>query len=116
VSDTKLDFTGRALDQWAYSHGVKLHFIEPGKLAKNAYLESFNGKLPVKRLNANYFLNLADARRKVEAWRVEYNTERPPRASAIAVPRSSSQRSKKSKAPITLSAPPSNRVEDGPES
>jgi hypothetical protein len=28
-------------------------------------------------LNANYFLSLADAREKIEAWRIEYNTERP---------------------------------------
>jgi hypothetical protein len=28
-------------------------------------------------LNANYFLSLDAARRKIEAWRVEYNAARP---------------------------------------
>jgi hypothetical protein len=45
VSDNGPEFTGRALDEWAYRHGVKLHFIEPGKPTQNAYIESFNGKL-----------------------------------------------------------------------
>jgi len=28
-------------------------------------------------LNENWFLNLEDAREKVEEWREDYNTERP---------------------------------------
>jgi putative transposase len=28
-------------------------------------------------LNANWFANLAEAKEKIEAWRKEYNTERP---------------------------------------
>jgi putative transposase len=35
------EFTSRALDSWAYQRGVKLHFIAPGKLERNAYVESF---------------------------------------------------------------------------
>ena len=77
VSDNGPEFTGRALDEWAYRHGVKSHFIAPGKPTQNAYIESFNGKLRDERLNANYFLSLDDARRKIAAWRVEYNAERP---------------------------------------
>ena len=77
VSDNGPEFTGRALDEWAYRHGVKLHFIDPGKPTQNAYIESFNGKFRDECLNANYFLDLADARAKIEAWRCEYNRERP---------------------------------------
>jgi putative transposase len=32
---------GRALDRWAYAHGVKLQFIAPGKPIQNAYIERF---------------------------------------------------------------------------
>jgi putative transposase len=91
VSDNGPEFTGRALDEWAYRHGVKLHFIEPGKPTQNAYIESFNGKLRDECLNANYFLSLDDARRKIEASTTPNGRIR---ASAIAVPRSSSRRSR----------------------
>jgi putative transposase len=29
----------RTLDQWAYEHGVRLQFIEPGKPIQNAHIE-----------------------------------------------------------------------------
>lgn len=42
--DNGPEFTGRALDEWAYSNGVQLQFIEPGKPMQNGYVESFIGK------------------------------------------------------------------------
>jgi putative transposase len=39
------ELRGRVLDQWAYDHGVRLQFIEPGKPIQNAYIESFNARL-----------------------------------------------------------------------
>lgn len=75
--DNGPEFTGQALDAWAYQHGVTLDFIEPGRPMQNGYLESFNGKFRDECLNAHWFRSLADARRLVEDWRVSYNTERP---------------------------------------
>jgi len=43
----------------------------------NAFVESFNGRLRDECLNANWFLSLADARTKIEAWRRDYNESRP---------------------------------------
>jgi putative transposase len=43
VSDNGPEFISKAMDAWAYSAGVKLHFIRPGKPIENAYVESFNG-------------------------------------------------------------------------
>ena len=43
----------------------------------NAYIESFNGRLREECLNANWFVSLADARRKIEPGRRDYNEERP---------------------------------------
>lgn len=77
VCDNGPEFTGRALDQWAYQHGVQLHFIQPGRPVQNAFVESFNGRLRDECLNQHWFLDLADARRTLEAWRVDYNTRRP---------------------------------------
>lgn len=75
--DHGTEFTSRALDEWAYRRGVALDFIRPGKPVDNGYIESFNGKLRDECLNAHQFLSIADARSKIEAWRVDYNLHRP---------------------------------------
>jgi len=77
VIDNGSEFTGRALDAWANKHGVKLHFIDPGKPVQNAYIESFNGKFRDECLDLHWFTDLADAKEKIESWRVEYNQVRP---------------------------------------
>lgn len=71
------EFTSKALDAWAYAHGVKLDFIRPGKPVENAVMESFNGWFRDECLNANVFISLHDARQKIEAWRIDYNEHRP---------------------------------------
>lgn len=77
VLDNGPELTSRALDQWAYEHGVRLHFIDPGKPQQNGFIESFNGKLRDECLNEHWFLSLADARRIIEDWRIDYNRNRP---------------------------------------
>ena len=76
-SDNGSEFSSRHLDQWAYEHGVRLQFIEPGKPIQNAFIESYNGRFREECLNEHVFVSLADARRKVEQWRIAYNQERP---------------------------------------
>lgn len=75
--DNGPEFTGQALDQWAYAHGVELDFIAPGKPMQNGYLESFNGKMRDECLNLHWFRSLPEARWIIGAWKEEYNTERP---------------------------------------
>ena len=77
VMDNGPEFTGHALDRWAYQHGVKLHFIQPGKPVQNAYVESFNGKFRDECLNDHWFTSLADAKQQIESWREDYNRVRP---------------------------------------
>ena len=77
TSDNGAEFTGRAMDTWAHQAGVKLNFIRPGKPVENGYIESFNGRLRDECLNVEVFLDLADARRKLDAWRNDYNQRRP---------------------------------------
>lgn len=71
------EFEGQALDAWAYAAGVRLAFIRPGKPVENAYIESFNGRFRDECLNEHWFVTMAQARRVIENWRIEYNTERP---------------------------------------
>ena len=66
--------------QWAHEKGVTLRLIEPGKPNQNAYIESFNGRLRDECLNEHWFPNLMQARALIEAWRREYNEERPKNA------------------------------------
>ncbi len=77
VLDNGPELTGKALDQWAYEQGVRLHFIDPGKPQQNGFIESFNGKFRDECLNEHWFLSLADARRTIEDWRIDYNQNRP---------------------------------------
>jgi len=77
VVDNGTEFTSKAVDHWAWSRGVDLHFIRPGRPVENCYIESFNGRLRDECLNQSWFETLDDARRIVEAWRKEYNGERP---------------------------------------
>jgi transposase InsO family protein len=76
-SDNGPEFTGRAMLTWAHRHGIGLRLIEPGKPNQNAYVESFNGRLRDECLNEHWFTSLAHARVVIEAWRREYNEERP---------------------------------------
>ena len=75
--DNGPEFVSKALDRWAYENGVTLDFSRPGKPTDNAFIESFNGRLREECLNAHWFLSLADARAKIEAWRRDYNESRP---------------------------------------
>jgi putative transposase len=94
VIDNGSEFTGRALDAWANQHGVKLHFIDPGKPVQNAYVESFNGKFRDECLDLHWFTDLADAKEKIESWRVEYNRVRPHSSLGGATPEAFAERFK----------------------
>lgn len=75
--DNGPEFAGAALDEWAHAHGVMLDFIDPGKPVQNAFIESFNGTFRDECLNENWFVSLYDAQRTIEAWRIDYECERP---------------------------------------
>ena len=42
--DNGPEFISHVMNQWAYEHGVALHFIRPGNLTDNGRIECFNGK------------------------------------------------------------------------
>jgi putative transposase len=77
TTDNGTEFTSRAVDEWAHRNGVKLDFIRPGKPIENAYIESFNGRLRQECLNQCWFSSLEDAKIQIEAWRTDYNGNRP---------------------------------------
>jgi putative transposase len=77
--DNGPEFISKALDAWAYHNAVQLEFSRPGKPTDNAFAESFNGRFRDECLNQHWFASLEEARQTIEAWRIEYNTERPHR-------------------------------------
>ena len=76
-TDNGKEFCSRAMMNWAHQRGVLLRQIQPGKPNQNAYIESFNGRLRDECLNEHWFVSLGHAKTIIEAWRQEYNNERP---------------------------------------
>lgn len=79
-TDNGPEFCGRAMLTWAHERGVTLRLIEPGKPNQNAYIESFNGRFRDECLNEHWFTSVPHASVVIEAWRREYNDERPKKA------------------------------------
>lgn len=75
--DNGPEFQSKALDAWAYKHGIQLEFTRPGKPTDNAYIESFNGKFRDECLNESYFMSIDEAKEIIESWRIDYNEHRP---------------------------------------
>jgi putative transposase len=86
VVDNGPELRGRDLDRWAHDHGVKLFFIDPGKPMQNGSIESFNGRFREECLDQSWFTSLAEARRVIEAWRIDYNLHRPQTSLHMATP------------------------------
>lgn len=84
--DNGSEFISRDLDLWAYANAVTLDFSRPGKPTDNGFIEAFNSKLRSECLNAHWFMSLADAREKLEAWHRHYNEDRPHSAIRYNVP------------------------------
>jgi len=75
--DNGTEFTCRALDDWAYRHGVKLDYTQPGKPTDNGLIESFNGRLRDEFLYVHEFITLYDLREMMQAWQYDNNYHRP---------------------------------------
>ena len=111
VSDNGTELTSNAILQWADDHNVAWHYIAPGKPVQNAFAESFIGRLRDELLNETLFRSLSHPRAVLEAWRADYNNERPHSrlgwispAIYAAARRSSALRSTDGSAPRTAAA------------
>lgn len=77
VSDNGTELTSNAILRWADDHKIAWHYIAPGKPTQNAFAESFIGRLRDELLNETLFHSLSHAHAVLEAWRVDYNDDRP---------------------------------------
>ena len=76
-SDNGPELIAKALQSWLAERGAKTIYITPGSPWENAYIESFNDKFRDECLNMHVFTDGRHAQDVIEAWRNEYNTERP---------------------------------------
>jgi putative transposase len=84
--DNGPEFTSRHFIGWCAEKKITLIHIQPGRPMQNGHVESFNGRLRDECLNANWFVNLGEARQRIERWRREYNSERPHSSLAYRTP------------------------------
>ena len=77
VSDNGTELTSNAILRWADDRKVGWHYIAPGKPTQNAFIESFIGRLRDELLNEVLFRSLPHLRAVLEAWRIDYNINRP---------------------------------------
>jgi putative transposase len=75
--DNGPEFIAEVVKEWAESRGIEMVYIEPGSPWQNGYVESFNGKLRDECLNGELFYSRGEAQVIVDAWREDYNQERP---------------------------------------
>ena len=75
--DNGSEFISKEVDRWAYENKVTLDFSRSDTPTDNPYVESFNGKFRDECLSMNWFMDLEDAREKIEEYRIDYNTVRP---------------------------------------
>ena len=121
VLDNGPEFTSKALFLWAQRTGVRLRFIQPGKPCQNALVESFNGKFRDACLNEQWFVDLAEARRRIEAWRIHDHTVRPhsslgfrsPEQFRLAIERAPDKASRSAILETTANGPLSSSHHDG---
>ncbi len=90
--DNGPEFTSRHFLAWGMEKKIELVHIEPGRPVQNAFVESFHGKFRDECLNASWFRNLFEARKRIGAWKEEYNEERPHSSLGYLTPREFARR------------------------
>ena len=70
-------FTVRRVEPEPFSQIFNIIYIQPGKPTQNGYIERFNGSYRRAVLDRYIFRNISEVRELTEAWRKDYNEERP---------------------------------------
>lgn len=74
--DNGPEFVAHAALDWCRFDCAGSLFVAPGSPWRNAWIESFNGRLCDELLNAWHFDSLLEARVIIEDWRRDYNANR----------------------------------------
>lgn len=85
-SDNGPEFIARALSVWLAATGASSKFIDPGSPWQNGHAESLVSRLRAEFLDAEEFVNLADAQLRIGLFRRFYNEKRPNSALGYVTP------------------------------
>jgi len=91
--DNGPELTSPALLKWSVLHDVDLHFIDPGKSAQNAWIESFNARVRDEFLNVRLFQSAPEMQVGRKSGLSTTTRSGPIARSGISHPRSSSKAS-----------------------
>lgn len=75
--DNGPEFISSTFKHWAESHGILIHYIEPGKPAQNGLIERFNKSYRTEVLDIHWFTSLCEVTNITNKWRKIYNLQRP---------------------------------------
>jgi putative transposase len=109
--DNGPELTSRHFLPWCVEGQIELVQIQLGKPTQNAHVESFHGRLREECLTVCWFQNLFDVRRKIGAWRIEYNEARPHSSLGYRTPREFATAMRAAESGSALLAPPSSAAE-----
>ena len=76
-TDNGPEFTSKELELWAFSKGITIQYIQPGKPMQNGYIERFNRLYCEAVLDAYLFFDLFQVKQLTQEWIEEYNERRP---------------------------------------
>ena len=76
-TDNGPEFTSKELELWAFSKGITIQYIQPGKPMQNGYIERFNRLYREAVLDAYLFFDLFQVKQLTQEWIEEYNERRP---------------------------------------
>ena len=76
-SDNGAEFVAVAVQLWLAKQQIQTSYIDPGSPWQNGKDERFNGMVRDECLNLSLFASVAEARVRLEAFRQQYNDERP---------------------------------------
>jgi putative transposase len=113
--DNGPELTSRHFLAWCVERQIELVHIQPGKPTQNAHVESFHGRLRDECLAVSWFQNLFDARRKIAAWRIEYNERRPHSSLGYRTPKEFATSMRAAKVGSALLAAPPSPANPEPE-
>ncbi|MGD0321862.1 MAG: IS3 family transposase [Acidimicrobiales bacterium] len=85
-SDNGREFISSTVISFLVAQKVNPIFIEKGKPQQNPFIERFNGTMRRDLLNVEEFNNITEARVLIDAFNLEYNTERPHRGLGMMTP------------------------------
>lgn len=77
ASDNRTELTSHAILKWSAEYKVEWHYVAQGKSMQNGFVGGFNGRMREEFFNETPFRNLTQARDRIAAWGVDYNTASP---------------------------------------